>query len=147
MTGINRRNCLKVLAGGVLGLPAAIAGETAGSTTETETVSPERPCGIFEPRDGRELLLALSEARAGDWIIIRSRTYDCRLHTLWVPPGVRVSGSTKHGPTVIRCLSIGGGRGSKLFSVWLRYSDRPRHYIVGPDQSGPWIKHNRRQES
>ncbi len=118
MTGINRRNCLKVLAGGVLGLPAALVGETA----EAETLAMDRPCAIFEPRDGHELLGALSEARDGDWIILRSRTYDCRLHSLWVPPGVRINGAIGHGAVMVRCRGIAGGDGSVVSRISLTLS-------------------------
>ena len=116
MTRINRRNCLKVLAGSALGLPAALAGETVGS----ETLAPNCPRQVFFPLDGYGLLDALSHARDGDRIVLCPRTYDCSRDSLWVPQGVQVRGSKRHGATVIRCLRIEGDRGSKLSGVWIK---------------------------
>ena len=142
MTRINRRNCLKVFAGSVLGVPAALAGETA----ESETLAPVRPRQVFFTLDGCGLLEALSEARDGERIVLCPRTYDCSGHELRVPPGVRLTGAIGH--SIIRCLEISGGHDSKVSSVWIDYSDPRVRRVVGPDLkvSDMWIEYNSRRE-
>ena len=111
MTSINRRNCLKVLAGSVLGLPAALA------------ISPTYG-RRYLVRNGESLEWAIRSAKTGDQIELVGKSYDCSGRQLVIPAGVSVFRGAAYARSVIRCVGVTVGRDSKLSNVCIIYNSR-----------------------
>lgn len=125
MTQINRRNCLKVFAGSVLGLPAALP--VAADDRNEKPANPakypsHRP--IYVPTDGPGLMEVLSRAFPGDRIELVGKSYDCSGRQLVIPSGVSVFRDASYPRSVIRCLGVTDGRDSKLSNVCIIYNSR-----------------------